>query len=158
MEIIMYQNLSDDNVLNKQLKEVARLNGTLQVTTSVTDPVIWVDNDVTQLQCNYAYIVDLERFYFIRSIQLVKNRIFSLIMECDVLMTFKPEILASTAHIVRQGDYNPYGTEFETEDRKEYSKVEFDYEFPEEPSIVLIAAKANTIMEDVRNTPLAYRA
>ena len=141
MEIVLYKNLSDENRINKNLQEVKTITGKLHVNTSVINPTIWIDNDITQLHTNYCYITELERYYFIDSITLVKNNIYSLAMRCDVLTTFKDEILRSVAHITRQADYNPYYADYEIEDRNTYRKVDFDYSFPDTCNLVLITTK-----------------
>lgn len=159
MELILYNNLSDENVLRKNITEVQRMEGELQVSTSVSSPTIWVGNDVTQLQVNYAYLPDLKRYYFIQEVRLVRSGIYSLFLLCDTLMTFQAEILQSKAHITVQSDmFDPYATDYNTEDRKTYRSVEWDYEFPEKSTMVLVAAQCQSTSEMVRpNFPALAR-
>lgn len=140
MDIIFYKNSSDFNVINKDITEQFTLTGTLKVGTDIISPVIWIDSDTTILSVNYCYIPELERYYFIDKITLVKNQIYSLYLSTDVLMTFKTEILASKAHVTIQADYDAYYADFETLDTNSYRKFNFDYEFPEQPTLVLITA------------------
>lgn len=140
MDIIFYTNSSDFNVINKDIAEQFTLTGTLKVGTDIISPVIWIDSDTTILSVNYCYIPELERYYFIDKITLVKNQIYSLYLSTDVLMTFKTEILASKAHVTIQADYDVYYADFETLDTNSYRKFNFDYEFPEQPTLVLITA------------------
>lgn len=50
---------------------------------------------------NYFYIPKFERFYFIDNMQ-TKNGLIEIIGKCDVLMSFKVDILNSTQYVTRQ--------------------------------------------------------
>ena len=140
MDIIFYTNTSDFNVINKTITEQFTLTGTLRVGTDIVSPCIWIDSDDSILSVNYCYIPILQRYYFIKKVTLVKNQIYSLYLETDVLMTFKSEILASKAHVTVQADYNAYYADFETLDTNTYRKISFEYEFPDQPTLILITA------------------
>lgn len=54
-------------------------------------------------QYNYAYIPQLNRYYWVASIKEVTGRMCELQLKCDVLMTYKPDINNTTLTIVRKG-------------------------------------------------------
>ena len=70
------------------------------------DTVYSIDG-YTFLDCNYAYIEDLKRYYFIIDIQPFTDKLWVIDLKCDVLMSFKENILSLKAYIERnEFDYN----------------------------------------------------
>ena len=65
------------------------------------------DNDVviqyvnTLFNCNYAFIPQLNRYYFITDIVAVSNRLWELHMHVDVLMSFKDQLANVNAFVSR---------------------------------------------------------
>jgi len=110
MNISLYTNLSDKNVMDKVLYHNADITGTLREDCSIINPVIKLENmTATQLkECNYCYIPDFGRYYYINNI-VCKNKLYELTMHVDVLMSFKDGIRANDAVISRQeNNYNLY--------------------------------------------------
>ena len=56
------------------------------------------------ISSNYLYIPNFNRFYFIVNKNLDKSGITVINCECDVLMSFKTDILNSTQLIIRNAD------------------------------------------------------
>ena len=97
MVITLYRNNSERNCVNKTLTNPRILNGTLRQETSIKTPVITIaGNDNTPFY-NYAYIEEFSRYYFITDIKSVRNGIWEISFLCDVLMSFKNDILNSYA-------------------------------------------------------------
>ena len=60
-------------------------------------------------ECNYCYIEEFDRFYFIDNIIIQNNKLFVLILSVDPLESHKAQILNQEAFILRnEFDYNPY--------------------------------------------------
>ena len=108
--INLYQYSAEDNRVDKTsyLTDVATLLGALRTECSIIRPTIDVqfeDNYVPT--CNYIYIPIFQRYYFIRNITSVRQKIWRFECEIDVLMTYKTGILGLDAYIARQeNDYN----------------------------------------------------
>ena len=106
----LYQYSAEDNRVDKTsyLTDVATLLGALRTECSIIRPTIDVqfeDNYVPT--CNYIYIPIFQRYYFIRNITSVRQKIWRFECEIDVLMTYKTGILGLDAYIARQeNDYN----------------------------------------------------
>ena len=86
-------------------------------TISVVTPTIVLNNlsTVHLLKSNYCYLEKFNRFYFIRDIT-VDRTVIHLDLECDVLESFKTEILNSEVEINRKlgvGEY--YANNVKTE-------------------------------------------
>lgn len=111
MTIKFYKNLSEKNHLDKNITQMGSdVTGTLRENCSVINPVIKIESytDFDLTKCNYAYITEFGRYYFINNITCVGN-LFELEMHVDVLSTYKAEIRSNSAVISRQQHkYNLY--------------------------------------------------
>ena len=70
MTIRLYNNVSDKNVVDKQLTQVGNdITGTLRDDCSVVDPVIAIEGIAANINgVNYAYIPEFNRYYYINNI------------------------------------------------------------------------------------------
>jgi hypothetical protein len=110
MQLFLYTINDPENVVNKVLPVPYEMNIRLKSDTDLTNPSILLSSvlGVNYLDFNYCYIPQLERYYFIQSIDSVNAKIWRLTCECDVLMTYKADILASNARLrrnIKNGDY-----------------------------------------------------
>ena len=111
MIIRFYKNLSDRNHVDKNITQIgSNVTGTLRDDCSIINPVIRLEEftgfDVTE--CNYAYIVEFGRYYYINNITLT-NKLYEISMHVDVLMTYRNEIRSNSAVVSRQENaYNLY--------------------------------------------------
>ena len=110
MKLYLYSVNDGDNVINKSLGNPNKIDIVLKSDTDIINPVILLETipGVDFTDFNYCYIPELGRYYFISSIQNVNNRLWRLYCECDVLMTYKHDILNSKARLfrsIRNGDY-----------------------------------------------------
>ena len=111
MTIRFYKNMSDKNHVDKSITQIGTdITGTLRDDCSVINPVIQLENftGFNLTECNYAYIVEFGRYYYINNITL-KNKLYEISMHVDVLMSYKDEIRSNSAVISRQEkSYNLY--------------------------------------------------
>ena len=74
--------------------------------TDIMNPVIELDTAVS-VSYNYAYVPSVGRYYFVKDWTSETNDIWSASLVCDVLATWRTEILASYQYVVRnQSKYN----------------------------------------------------
>lgn len=111
MTLKLYTNYSDKNHLDKSItQQGSDITGTLREDCSIVDPVIKIAS-ITGLdiaKCNYAYITEFGRYYYITNIVCV-GKLYELHMHCDVLMSFKSQIRGNSAVIARnESTYNLY--------------------------------------------------
>lgn len=97
MQLHLYKTKDANNVINKTLNNQATLNINLKRDTDIIRPTIQLMKvaGMDFKQFNYAYIPDLNRYYFINHIESVNNSVDKLYLECDVLETYKNDILNS---------------------------------------------------------------
>lgn len=92
MRIVLYNNLSEKNKLNKTLQNAYELNGVLKEETSVLNPDVLIEIE-NPTNFNYAHIPEFGRYYFIKGFTSVRNGLWRISLNVDVLYSFKDEIL-----------------------------------------------------------------
>lgn len=113
MELILYKNKAESNRLDKSdyLEKIYELDGTLRDKCSIISPIIQVQLvELTKIcQCNYAYIADFGRYYYIDDVVGEYNSIVTLYMRSDPLMSFKDPILDLDV-VIKRNQYivDPY--------------------------------------------------
>ena len=110
MELNLYKCSDGDNVINKTLKDKFTVNINLKRDVNIISPRLIIRNtDAININAfNYCQIEELNRFYFIRSINNMGGNLWEVICECDVLETYKADIMSSNARYYRNlktGDY-----------------------------------------------------
>lgn len=93
MNITLYKTKSESNKINKTLTSSMSFTGTLKDECSVLNPTIFIESDNLS-DYNYLYIKEFNRYYFINDIKNVRNNIWSITGEVDVLYTYKDKILS----------------------------------------------------------------
>lgn len=145
MELNLYKCSDGDNVINKTLKEKITINITLKRDVNITAPqiILMNDNGAFFNQYNYAEIPELGRFYFIDSVTSLNNKMESLALRCDVLETYKADILASKARFMRgvkTGDYIAANIDYSV--IKTITKIESNNGFTGNPTMILTSVGA----------------
>ena len=93
MDITLYNNSSENNRLNKNLKQITTLSGSLKDKTDIINPIIdFSISDISEI--NYAYIPDFHRYYFIQDIVNNYNNQYTFYMHVDVLMSNMSSLLS----------------------------------------------------------------
>lgn len=110
MELKLYAVNDGKNVINKSMTLKTTMNINLKRDVDIINPrLILIPNLPTGFSgINYAEIPELNRFYFVDSITNISSTLWQLDLSCDVLETYKADILASKARFYRNlkaGDY-----------------------------------------------------
>lgn len=111
MTLTLMTNTSGRECLMKTTTTLETLTGNLRNQTSIVDPVIEVTGILatTVAACNYAYIPEFGRYYFVKNITSVRTNVWVIECHVDVLKTYATQIKAQTAVIKRQEKkYNLY--------------------------------------------------
>lgn len=116
----MFDTKSSNNVINKVLENEHEFDIKFKDKTDIVNPVVILSSP-TLILSNYAYIPDFNRYYFVDKIELFPNSIYHIALRCDVLESFKAEILASSGFINQQtNNVNKYyNSNYQSEVRKE---------------------------------------
>lgn len=101
--IVIQQNTSEPERVDKALTDLLTLTGTLREQTSIIDPHFRVAASEAQLVgCNYVTVPSFGRSYFVRDIVSVRNGILELVCHTDVLSSWKVQLRANSAIIHKQ--------------------------------------------------------
>ena len=101
MNITFYKNSSEKEKIGKSLSSGLTLSGNLRDECSITSPSILVEA-TSLVDYNYCYIPEFKRYYFISDITSVRNNLWRVSLKCDVLESFKSDILNSSCIINKQ--------------------------------------------------------
>lgn len=106
IDLILYSINDGDNVINKNLVNGVTVPINLKQGFDIITPDIVLNGDYRGF--NYAHIPSLNRFYFINNVEQLNLRLVKLNMTCDVLETYKADILNSNARFkrnIKTGDF-----------------------------------------------------
>lgn len=108
MLIYLYKNISERNSLNKELLYLDKLEGELVNDSNVVDVSINVSGKSSLIsQCNYIYIPDFNRYYFVNNVNITSDVLFNITAHVDVLYTYRAQIRNNKAVISKQeNNYN----------------------------------------------------
>lgn len=103
-------NSSDRNHLSKSVSTIATVSGVLKEETSIIDPVIKIECNLSQFTgCNYMTIPAFGRSYFVNNIRSIRNGLVEFSCHVDVLSTFASQIRNNIAITKRQeNNWNLY--------------------------------------------------
>lgn len=122
-------------MLNKTLAQIGdEITGTLREECGVCDPVLNLELDFETLgKCNYVYIPDFKRYYFVVNIVCIRNSLYRVFLHVDVLQTYAEQIKAQRAIIQRQeNNWNLYLNDgfFRVEQKPKLQIKNFPVGFP----------------------------
>lgn len=146
MEIILYNNQSENNKVGKTLSGSHSLTGTLRNETNIIDPEILIEYDPRNY--NYLYIPEFNRYYFITKIDTVRTDLWRINCSVDVLESFKTGIRALTAIINKQktlGNQYKNDGSIVMENRQFNTIYNFSGGFNDSGELILITAGANYV-------------
>ena len=101
MTAILYNNVSDNREINKNITEIASIDLTLYLDTNVLNPVFKLKT--FNNNGNYLYVPSLNRYYYINNYTL-SNQCVYLHCSVDVLMSFKNQILNNT-YLIKRNEF-----------------------------------------------------
>ncbi len=109
-DIQLMRSTSPTNKLDKSISTIMTISGTLKDNTSIIDPVIRIQCNLSDVKkCNYMYISAFGRYYFVNDIRSVTNNIVEFTCHVDVLTTYAAEIRSNQAITRRQeNNWNLY--------------------------------------------------
>lgn len=139
MQIKLY-NTTDDNIkVNKTLSDEVVYNIKIKAETSIIEPTIILQTE-NYITSNYTYIEHFNRYYYIENIVVFPNNIYNISLRCDVLMSYKDDILNSYAYIEQQTNVNEYyNSDYQSEVRKEVDIYKSNVILEEGKENVLVA-------------------
>ena len=140
MELNLYVVNDSDNVINKTMTDKVTININLKRDVDISSPsLILLDGQgVNYSDFNYAEIVELGRFYFVNNVQRLNHKMIQVDLVCDVLETYKADVLASKARFnraIKTGDY--YNANVDQSTLKTITKHESNVSIADQSSMIL---------------------
>lgn len=138
MIIKAYNTESSANTINKEIDFITDIDVKFKDDVNIFNPTIVLKYD-DLIDFNYMYINKFKRYYFIETVEVYPNKIYNLTLKCDVLMSFKKDILNSYGNIVNQTNYNKYyDYNYMSEVKKEVDIYNSDVTQEYEDNIILV--------------------
>jgi hypothetical protein len=101
--IILQRSNSEPIRMDKNLSVIANYTGTLREGTSIIDPIIKIECDISDVRnCNYLTVPAFSRSYFVKDIRSVTSDIVEFTCHVDVLTTYATDIRKNRGIIKRQ--------------------------------------------------------
>lgn len=141
--MIFYTTHSKEHEINKTLQSPVEVNANINVSElDIMRPQFLIKT--TDIAGNYIYISKLNRYYFIDTKTNVDNIHTYLTLRCDVLMSWKDEIMNATGLVVKSQNGNPYYGGVESECRtasKRYVYMNGQNIFSDSGMLVLVTSE-----------------
>lgn len=140
MDLNLYVVNDSDNVINKTMTGKVTININLKRDVDISSPsLVLLDGlGVNYSDFNYAEIPELGRFYFVNNIQRLNHKMIQVDLVCDVLETYKVDVLASKARFnraIKTGDY--YNANVDQSTLKTITKHESNVSIADQSSMIL---------------------
>lgn len=134
----LYTTKTPNNTIGKVLENETEYNIKFKSQADRTKPVVVLMSE-TMIDFNYAYIPDFNRYYFVESIEVTPNKIYNISLRCDVLESFKNDILASSGFVNQQTTPNKYyNSDYQTEIKKEVDVIKSNITLDTTKSTILV--------------------
>lgn len=134
----LYTTKTPNNTIGKVLENETEYNIKFKSQADRTKPVVVLMSE-TMIDFNYAYIPDFNRYYFVESIEVTPNKIYNISLRCDVLESFKNDILESSGFVNQQTTPNKYyNSDYQTEIKKEVDVIKSNVTLDTTKSTILV--------------------
>ena len=139
----LYKVTNQPNELTKTLNNAVIVNGSFRSEIDSMDVIVEIESNTYEF--NYVYIPSLNKYYFLQNLVHVNAKIIRTQLHCDVLMTYKADILASYGLVIQGGAINPYYSSIESESRQTIRRTNFPYKFNNNGNYVLVTITNNSL-------------
>lgn len=139
----LYKVTNQPNELTKTLNNAVIVNGSFRSEIDSMDVIVEIESNTYDF--NYVHIPSLNKYYFLQNIVHVNAKIIRMLLHCDVLMTYKADILASYGLVIQGGTINPYYSSIESESRQTIRRFAFPYKFNNNGNYVLVTITNNSL-------------
>lgn len=139
----LYKVTNQPNELTKTLNNAVIVNGSFRSEIDSMDVIVEIESNTYDF--NYVHIPSLNKYYFLQNLVHVNAKIIRMQLHCDVLMTYKTDILASYGLVIQGGAINPYYSSIESESRQAIRRFAFPYKFNDSGNYVLVTITNNSL-------------
>lgn len=148
MKISLYINTDDKNKLSKTLSDSKNINININKSFDFNTPIIRIKyfDGIEQ----YNYVEFNNRYYFITNRKFIANNQIELYLKCDLLMTYKEELLTCKGTVTLSVLDNNYSNKINPtyDTRLKLKKYTFPNSFTDTPINVLVVANNRSEAEN----------
>ena len=139
MNILLYKTTNANNDLNKTISDKVELVGALREASSIIAPSILIQSN--PIGYNYAYVPEFGRYYYIKNITAFRKGAYIVDLKCDVLMSFREEILHMSGIVSRLTNGDEYANrDIKTKCLETHRRLDFpETPFTRNGSYILIS-------------------
>lgn len=136
MELILYHTDDQPNVINKNISQVR--TGTIVLRSMVDEksPALLLHDD-TIAGANYCYLPSFKRYYFIDQVVRFNAHLVKVILNTDLLMTYKEELLSKEVLITATSKPSYLSSGLPTTEQIETDRYTSDFTLPDGKTMVL---------------------
>lgn len=137
MQIYLYKCLDDKNKLSKTLTNEKIIDLNIRKLFNFDTPIIKIKIE----NFDYNYVKIANRYYFVVNKNYIAESLIELNLKCDLLMTYKEELLKCSGEVISTYDHNfssSYAPVYNTKPLIKQHK--FPNIFPETPLNVVVVA------------------
>ena len=139
----LYKVTNQPNELTKTLNNAVIVNGSFRSEIDSMDVIVEIEANTYDF--NYIHIPSLNKYYFLQNLVHVNAKVIRMLLHCDVLMTYKTDILASYGLVTQGGTINPYYSSIDSDSRQSIRRFAFPYKFNNNGNYVLVTITNNSI-------------
>ena len=139
----LYKVTNQPNELTKTLNNAVIVNGSFRSEIDSMDVIVEIEANTYDF--NYIHIPSLNKYYFLQNLVHVNAKVIRMLLHCDVLMTYKTDILASYGLVIQGGTINPYYSSIDSDSRQSIRRFAFPYKFNNNGNYVLVTITNNSI-------------
>ena len=139
----LYKVLNQPNELTKALNNAVIVEGSFRSEIDSMDVIVEIESNTYEF--NYIHIPSLNKYYFLQNLVHVNAKIIRMQLHCDVLMTYKADILASYGLVTQGGTINPYYSSIDSDSRQTIRRTNFPYKFNNSGNYVLVTITNNSL-------------
>ena len=141
MNAVLYKYKGLKNILNKEIKDGVKAVCCLKQSESVINPsLIFALENSRILDYNYLYLQELKRYYFVESIDIMKNNVFCFNLKEDVLMSFKDSILNAECIITKSENPNSDFVNCNISQNETVTEISIDDKFNHNGNLILVTS------------------
>ena len=108
VRVTFYKNKSPKNTINKNISQIVNMDVEFKDKIDLNKlTLIGTFTSIINNDTNYVYMTTFNKYFFITDKKILRNGIFEIECEIDLLMTYKDQIKACTGIVKRQqNEYN----------------------------------------------------
>lgn len=134
--MVLYHSDNKPNVINKNIVQLRTVNIILREMIDEKNPILLL-HSTTIDNANYCYLPTFQRYYFINNVVRVNSRLVKVVLNTDLLMTYKNELLNNNVLITATSKPSYISSGLPTTELIETDRYTSDFTLPDGKTTIL---------------------